>query len=129
MTSQYGLWLEFALQQIAAESYLDEVNPSFSAEVQVALERGNTLFTALSSTQSSSFVSRYQLEKQQKNDSSGFSATLLLDRQTGEYTLSFRSTEYANDRSRDVWGADAGIASTGFAFASCLPWSGSTKKL
>lgn len=34
-------WLEFALQQIAAESYLDTVNINVPGEVVAALIRGN----------------------------------------------------------------------------------------
>jgi pimeloyl-ACP methyl ester carboxylesterase len=72
--------------------------------------------------QAQDFVNRYQIIDHRSNDSSGFSATLLFDTQTQQYTLSFRSTEYLNasqggDFVRDGLGAGASIKLSGFAFA------------
>lgn len=52
----------------------------------------------------------------------GFSATVLFDRQSGQYTFAIRSTESrlgaeGGDRERDDNGADVAIATAGFAFA------------
>ena len=105
-------WLDFAIQQMAAESYihrylsgelsLDQVlgmgNNNLvgdqSAEDDLA---GKTRFT---DQLTSYFVSpsgspaRYQIFDHHANDATGFSATLMFDNQTQSYTLSFRSTEY-----------------------------------
>jgi len=67
------------------------------------------------------FVSRYQIVDHHANDASGFSATLLFDRDTNSYTLSFRSTEFkpaaeGGDKERDVLQADTDIGLYGFAF-------------
>ena len=72
------------------------------------------------------FVSRYQIVDHHANDATGFSATLMRDTQTGEYTLSFRSLEYQNqvdggDWERDGQGGAAGeIAGAGFALGQLV---------
>ncbi|WP_459873690.1 hypothetical protein, partial [Endothiovibrio diazotrophicus] len=76
----------------------------------------------MTGSQAQAFVNRYQVIDHRPNDHTGFSATLLLDTQTGQYTLSFRSTEYSLERNggdfqRDTVGADTGINDEGFAFA------------
>ena len=68
-----------------------------------------------------SFVAAYHIVDHHANDATGFSATLMRDTTTGEYTLSFRSTESApalngGDRERDVFGADIEVLASGFAF-------------
>ena len=117
MPNQYGIWLDLALQQVAAESELHLINVADPNRLQEALRAGNGIYTRLSSTESAAFVERYQVKEHLPNDSSGFSATLLFDCDTSAYTLAFRSTEFTNDPARDVRGADAGIFFAGFAFA------------
>ncbi len=132
-------WLEFALQQMAAESYLDTVNINIRDEVETALIRGNNRpgfdpatgpllgKTQMTDVLADRFLDRYQILDHHANDATGFSATLLRDRTTGEYTLSFRSTEYRHqadggDYERDganglfLTGADGEIFTKGFAF-------------
>lgn len=127
-------WLDFAIQQIAAESYLDNVDFTNTAAVRLALIRGNnrTGFdppsgpllgkTQLTNALADRFLATYEIVDQHSNDATGFSATLLKNRDTGEYTLSFRSTEYRNtnqggDFERDgLDGADGDIKDKGFAF-------------
>jgi Ca2+-binding RTX toxin-like protein len=121
-------WLQFSLQQIAAESYLAG---EAGEELPIALERGSsrkgyadTGFTRLTQTQSTAFLQRYEIVYQWPNDATGFSLTLLRDKQKNQYTLSFRSTEYrlpssGGDFDRD-YAADSDIASKGFAFAQLL---------
>jgi Ca2+-binding RTX toxin-like protein len=71
------------------------------------------------------FAARYQILDHHANDSTGFSATLMRDTTTGEYTLSFRSTEFkptaqGGDKERDALRADADIGIHGFAFAQLM---------
>jgi hypothetical protein len=131
--SNISLWLRFAQQQIAAESYLHDIDIASATDVADALVRGNNPqgfpergFTRLVQTQADQFTQRYQILDHHANDATGFSATLLRDTTTGEYTLSFRSTEYQNavdggDWERDgLSGADGEIFSKGFAFGQLV---------
>ena len=150
--SDIGTWLRFTLQQMAAESYLDGIALSNSDAIIQRLKLGNnnpllnspdnpilsgaTRFVDISGVPGASqvagsaqaFVARYQIIDHHANDATGFSATLMRDNQTGEYTLSFRSTEFKNqvdggDYERDgangllLRGADGEIVTSGFAFA------------
>ena len=126
-------WLDFSLQQVAAESYLDKFL-SGALELDKVLQLGNNnqpnilLNTAvlpgktrMTDQQVAQFIQRYQIADHHANDATGFSATLMFDTQTNSYTLSFRSTESApategGDRERDLLGADAEIGFSGFAF-------------
>lgn len=125
-------WLRFALQQMAAESYLDR-----TADLTGILIDGNNnrrvipvdQFTGkirMTALQAQQFTQRYQIIDHHADDATGFSATLMKDRDTGEYTLSFRSVEYAlqakgGDYERDGGpGASGEIGRTGFAFAQLV---------
>ncbi len=126
--SQFTTWLDFALQQMAAESYLDD-----PGGLQVHLTRGNNKFgfdpptgpllgaTRFTNLLAERFIAKYDIVDHHANDATGFSATLMRDTTTGEYTLSFRSTEYRNpdeggDFARDgLLGADGELFSDGFA--------------
>lgn len=130
-------WLDFALQQMAGESYIHRFlsgelglnavlkmgsNNLPGDQSNVDVLSGKTRMTTL---QAQAFELRYQIVDHHVNDASGFSATLLLDTQTQQYTLSMRSTEYAadsngGDRSRDIFGADTEIKSSGFALAQLV---------
>ncbi|MBL8072970.1 MAG: putative Ig domain-containing protein [Nitrospira sp.] len=143
MATEVSTWLNFALQQMAAESYLHGINLQDPAAVIRRLVEGNnngpmipidqftgkTRFVDLTAVSNISpitgsaqaFVSRYQIVDHHANDATGFSATLMFDTQTNSYTLSFRSTESATatqggDRERDLLGADAELGFSGFAF-------------
>ena len=130
--SNISLWLRFAQQQVAAESYLDDIDITSPTQVADALVRGNNRqnfpesgFTRLAVTQAEQFTQRYQIVDHHANDSTGFSATLMRNTTTGEYTLSFRSTEFRDeslggDHDRDAVKADGDIAVHGFAFAQLL---------
>ncbi|MEO8048301.1 MAG: hypothetical protein ABI684_13545, partial [Nitrospirota bacterium] len=105
-------WLDFAIQQMAAEAYLDQFTVQ-GRELRLVLRDGNndirkvgedqfavqTRFVDLVGIPTASqitgsaqaFVSRYQIIDHHANDATGFSDTLMRDTQTGEYTLSFRS--------------------------------------
>jgi Ca2+-binding RTX toxin-like protein len=146
-------WYDFALLQIAAESYLEGINWDDPDDVLPRLMLGNNdlredvyvngdletnqLFgrfpeeentdvlpgaTRLTATQADYVFSNWRIVDHHANDPSGFSATLLENRATGEYTLSFRSTEFkpqiqGGDHERDMAGANVDIISEGFAYA------------
>ena len=135
--SDISIWLKFALQQMASESYLDQlllgrplrelllegnndtrfVQPDLNGNLP-----GKTRFTNVLADQ---FLDRYQILNHHANDATGFSATLMRDTTTGEYTLSFRSTESApategGDQARDLFGADVEIGTSGFAFGQLV---------
>jgi hypothetical protein len=131
--SNISIWLRFAQQQIAAESYLHDININDPAAVAAALVRGNNRqgfpeggFTRLVQIQAQQFIQRYQIVDHHANDATGFSATLMKDTQTGEYTLSFRSTEFlpptqGGDWERDgIAGADGEIVRYGFSLAQLV---------
>lgn len=127
------------LAQFAAESYLHDVSLQNRPEIDQRLRDGNNHFvdparkeipspelgsggTRLAALQRDEFFSTFDIIDHLPNQSSGFSATLLKNRLTGEYTLAFRSTEYRNieaggDAQRDsVRGAAGDIAFNGMAF-------------
>jgi Ca2+-binding RTX toxin-like protein len=65
--------------------------------------------TRLTASQARYLLDRWQILDHVPNDPSGFSATLLRERATGQLTLAFRSTEYfpqnrGGDRERDIGG-------------------------
>lgn len=136
--TQIRTWLDFSLQQFAAESYLHRF---LSGELQLdqVLQFGNnnqpnTLpntavlpgKTRMTDRQITEFIQRYQIIDHHANDATGFSATLMRDTQTGQYTLSFRSLEYQNqaqggDWERDGQGGAAGeVAGAGFALGQLV---------
>jgi hypothetical protein len=102
--------LDFALLQSAAECYLDGFHPGSNInDIKNKLKEGanNALkqekspsdpllasATRFTDTQAEWFTSNYEIVTHYPNDASGFSATLFRNKNTSEYTLSFRSTEY-----------------------------------
>ena len=131
-------WLDFALQQIAAESYIHRAQSGELGLLQVLKMGSNNLHgdqsdtpvlpgnTRMTTLQAQEFTQRHQIIDHHANDATGFSATLMRDTQTGEYTLSFRSSEYQNqiqggDWERDgVAAADGEIGRYGFALAQLV---------
>ncbi len=137
MATDIKTWLEFATQQMAAESYLDQFVVQGVPLQQVLIDgnndrrvipldqfTGKTQFTDLPAQQ---FTQQHQIIDHHANDATGFSATLMQERGTNKFTLSFRSTEYRNqsqggDYERDganlplLTGADGEILTKGFAF-------------
>jgi hypothetical protein len=138
-------WLNFALQQMAAESYLHDVARTNEVELLKRLKLGNNNIltadsddptlpgkTRMTTLQAEQFIQRYEIVDHHANDASGFSATLLFDRETDSYTLSFRSTEprlslEGGDVERDglfalglTPAADGEIGLDGFAFGQLI---------
>lgn len=138
MPNNTARWLNFSLQQMAAESYLQGIDWHNDLQIKPRLLLGNnnpsglnpleaelTGKTRFTSVLADRFLARYEIVDHHANDATGFSATLLFDTQTNSYTLSFRSSEYAadadgGDRTRDIFGADAEIKNAGFAFAQLV---------
>ncbi|BCA56518.1 hypothetical protein W02_36580 [Nitrospira sp. KM1] len=148
MANEISTWFKFAIQQMAAESYLDGINLQDPDAVIERLVDGNnngqiippdqftgkTRFVDLDGVPNANqitgsaqaFVSRYQIIDHHANDATGFSATLMRDMTTGEYALSFRSLEYQDqaqggDWERDGQGGAAGeIAGAGFALGQLV---------
>jgi hypothetical protein len=102
-------WLNFALEQMVAESYLDGISFRNLTLLRSRLLDGNndtriiqrdpltgelpnkTRFTNILADR---FLASYDIIDHHASDATGFSATFMGNRDTGEYTLSFRSTEY-----------------------------------
>jgi len=136
--SNISTWLQFATQQMAAESYLDGIDWNNAEQVKTRLRLGNnrpgfpeTGFTRFTGTptqglQDQAFVDRYQIIDHHANDATGFSATLMKDTATNTYTLSFRSLEYQNQAQGGDWerdgqgGAGGEIAGAGFALGQLV---------
>ncbi len=142
---------EFALKQMAAESDL-EGSPE-EAELSFRLARGANPIqlspdpfaeslsskTRMTVQQATRFMSSFRIVDHRSNDDpdhsaeragpfaalngSGLSATLFQDINGGAFTLSIRSTEYADTASGGDWdrdglpGADGQLISTGYALA------------
>ncbi len=142
-------WLSFALQQMAAESYLDQLlagrplrdilldgsndTRKISPDADGNLPGKTRMTTALAER----FLATYDIVDHHANDSTGFSATLMRYVEDGvtKYTLSFRSTEprpavEGGDVNRDglfadgllglTAAADGEIAAQGFAFGQLM---------
>ena len=131
--SQTTTWLDFALQQMAAESYLND-----PGGLLTQLTRGNNRFgfdpptgplpgaTRFTNVLADRFIANYDIVSHHANDSTGFSATLMQERGANNYTLSFRSTEYRNQSQGGDWerdgqpGADGEIFFNGFALGQLV---------
>jgi hypothetical protein len=154
MANDTTTWLSFAIQQMAAESYLDGINLQDPSAVISRLLDGNnnsqvipvdefigkTRFVDLQEASNAdqitgsaqAFIARYQIVDHHADDASGFSATLLFDRETNSYTLSFRSLEFQDRVDGGDWerdgrnasgltsAASGEIAFSGFAFAQLM---------
>ncbi|MBI4000805.1 MAG: hypothetical protein HY348_03365 [Nitrospira defluvii] len=145
--SNLSAWLQFAFQQMAAESYLDGIGSSNTAELIRRLKFGNNNQSVLgidpnpdlnpnlsgatrfTDVQAVLFSQRYKIVDHHANDATGFSATLMKDLKdpTGKtYTLSFRSVEYQKQSDGGDWerdglpGAAGEIAGTGFSLAQLV---------
>ena len=145
-------WLDAVLQQMAAECYFDGIDLRDADRVAEVLSSGNNDIrkpyfanldksnlpgkTRFSKEQIKRFTTDWAIVDQRADEDprfaqigigngTGFSATLFQNKATEEYTLSFRSTEYADesrggDWQRDGIGADREIAKKGFAFGQIV---------
>ncbi len=130
-------WYEVILAQFAADSYLDGIRLDKEDDLRVRLRNGANHFghidhlreegrlgaTRMTEVMIDDLLATWEVIDHIPNDTSGFSATLLRNRHTGKYTLSFRSTESkrwedGGDNERDGGdGADGEISFDGFAWA------------
>ncbi len=145
MSDTIRAWYEFTLAQIAADSYLDnEQDPDFTIEqddlVRVRFRNGanhykhiednerdnNLSATRMTEVMIGDFFDTWEIIDHQENQPSGFSGTLLKHKITGEYTLSFRSTESKDvvdggDVERDSSdGANGQIKDLGLAYGQLI---------
>jgi hypothetical protein len=128
--------LEFAVLQSVAECYLDRVDLDTRPDnepLKVRLRNGNNHYnyspdqgqgkTKLTDQQIDRFFANFEIVNHYANDASGFSATVFQNKSTGEYTVSFRSLEYANESEGGDWlcdgrsGGAGEINGRGLAFA------------
>ncbi len=145
-TNNIQSWYNFALQQMAAESYVnlsDKFGGTLSQAQVLMYGNNNPVYqskpfdepkldgaTRMTATQVTDFSNRYTIVSQLPNTASGFSAALIKDNQTGAYTLSIRSTEYRNADQGGDWprdglpGADGEIGTHGFAFGQIASMEG-----
>lgn len=150
MSTQVKEWLDFVIQQMVAESYLDQTAELPGGLVDVLrLGNNNSRYlqrdtrpdtpnlpgaTRLTDSQIKYFNDTFDIiDHRSDNDprftgitggnGAGFSATLMHNRTTDEYTLSFRSLEYADQKVGGDWerdgafGAAGEIKDRGFALA------------
>ena len=144
---------QFLLQQHAAEAYIDNaVLLDENALRNALVTLGNNRFgysdkglTRLTEQQFTEFVARYDIIQQISDNptgggaetwrgiplNTGFSATLLRDRQTLQYTFAIRSVESkltaeGGDQERDVNGAAFGIAGLALPGPKSTQWNAST---
>ena len=147
MATLIRTWLDFALQQMAAEAYLDQFLSGPRSLVKVLTNGNNnedvipvdqftgaTRFVDLAGVSNATqitgsaqaFASRYLIVDHHANDATGFSATLIREQSTNNFTLSFRGTEYENQVAGGDWerdglpGADGEIFFKGFAFGQLV---------
>lgn len=126
--NQAKQWYEFSLQQMAAESYLHLIDPSRPDSLREILQYGNnhpnyyasptdpTLpgATRMTDKQVDEFDANFDIIAHAPNDESGLSMTLFRRKaddpstgaKAGDYTVSFRSTEFANESQGGDWKRD-----------------------
>ena len=103
-------WYEMTLAQMVSDSYLDNINIGVRtkgledrlrdganhydpAKRARYLASNNLSATRMTKTMIDDFFKTWEIIDHKANTSSGFSATLMKHKKTGEFTLSFRSTE------------------------------------
>lgn len=109
--NQINKLLEFANLQMASEAFLlrqdgISIGQLTNQQLRDRLVEGNTHASLFTAVQAEQFTAQYEVLAQYRNDpqkagGTGFSGTLFRNRQTGELTLSFRSTEFIDDAARD----------------------------
>lgn len=145
MNNEIARLYRFVLQQMGAEAYLEGLDFSSPDLLTTRLKSGNNRgdpnltgsgLTRLTEVQAQEFVVSNEVVHHLSDNptdgqpetfngiplNTGFSATLIRDKTTGQYTLAIRSTEYkpwsaGGDRERDAYGADLALFTGGFALA------------
>ncbi|WP_137919079.1 hypothetical protein [Hydrogenophaga sp. 2FB] len=105
MTTISSDLLKFSAVQMAAEAdYLGVVEFQNRLAIQAALIRGNnrsSKFTEIQAEKFTDALTGWSVVDHVSNTTTGFSGTLFKSNETGEFVLSFRSTEFADDAARD----------------------------
>jgi len=145
MNEDIGLLYQFVLLEMVADSYLEDIATLSDAQIKASLTQGNNRrppdpvtggVTRFAAAQAEELLGRYQIVHQLSDNpgngrpttfngiplNTGFSATLIQERGTNNFTLAIRSTEskpwsQGGDMERDAFGADVAIAKDGFAWA------------
>lgn len=113
-TNELSTWLKYANLQMASEALLLSSGMSETA-LKAALIDGNKHASKFTETQATAFADEYTVVNHIPNTGSGFSGTLFKDK-AGNYTISFRSTEFVEDVITDSVGTNEGISDYGWAF-------------
>jgi hypothetical protein len=101
MTNNVATYLKYANLQMAAEAALDKFGNQASV---AALIFGNDRSSKFPTVLADQFVADGQgwvVVAHQSNTPTGFSGTLFRNKQTNELVMSFRSTEFSDDATRD----------------------------
>ncbi|WP_411878273.1 calcium-binding protein [Polaromonas sp. YR568] len=99
MSTDVNAILKYANLQMAAEALLDTVS---QVGIAKALSDGNNRTSRFTTTQADQFIADgWTVVDHKPNTSTGFSGTLFKNALTGEYVMSFRSTEFIDDSARD----------------------------
>jgi pimeloyl-ACP methyl ester carboxylesterase len=119
MANDIATYLKYANLQMAAEALfgkqLSDPGATFSGEIEPSvLTFGNTRASKFTATQATEFASLWEVVEHISNTPTGFSGTLFKAKSgsdaalrekygitAGELSLSFRSTEFADDAARD----------------------------
>ena len=107
MTNDITTYLKYANLQIAAESLFgveptDAPGKVSTAMSALTLTSGNNRTSKFTGVQAQQFLADgWTVVEHESNTKTGFSGTLFRNTQTGEFVLSFRSTEFADDAARD----------------------------
>ena len=113
-------YLKYANLQMATEAFLVDANDipfSDIADIERALKAGNGHATKFTASEATKFAAEWQVVDQCPNKLTGFSGTLFRNRDTREYVISFRSTEFIDDAIRDSAATNTlEVFKTGWAF-------------
>lgn len=87
---------------MAAEAVLElAIGEGNSGPLKTELIAGNNCASKFTDVLASDFASKYTVVAHQANTVTRFRGPLFKDNQTGELTISFRSTEFLDDNARD----------------------------
>ncbi|MCF8152441.1 MAG: hypothetical protein K9K30_01630 [Burkholderiaceae bacterium] len=114
-------YLKYANLQMAAEAFLVDIdengNATIKNDIPKALTEGNLHASKFTETEATQFAAEWEVVAQMTNTKTGFSGTLFRNRDTREYVISFRSTEFVDDAIRDSAATNTlEVFNTGWAF-------------
>lgn len=101
---------------MAAEAFLVNPNGTLKSDIPAALELGNEHASRFTETGATDFLKHWEVVNQEANTSTGFSATLFENKDTHEFVISFRSTEFIDDAIHDCQTTNKTIKSYGWGF-------------